>query len=125
MSFVVAGGTIIVLLGVAMLAYFGLRDVGRRKATEGRYTWRSSVTVLAILLAAVAAVLFVVYALRNIVVGGDPNIGRFTLRCIRIGNYVSLGAVILSLPAKGRGRWAAFVGGALMLLLWIAQAISL
>lgn len=125
MSLVLTVGVLVLLLVVGFLAYFGLRDVGRRRAAGDEQTWRNNVTVSAISLAALAAILFVVYAARNIIIGGDPNIGAFTLWCIRIGNYLALGAIVLSFLGKGRGRWSALVGGALMLLLWIAQGISL
>lgn len=118
-------GVILVLVAVGVLTYIGLRDVARRKSVVGEQGWRNNVTLSALVLASLAGFLFAVYAIRNIIIGGDPNIGTFTLVCIRLGNYLSLSAIVLSLAGKGKGRWSALFGGVLALLLWIAQGISL
>jgi hypothetical protein len=44
---------------------------------------------------------------------------------IRTGNYLSLFGTIGSLVGIGKGRWATFLGGCLMLFLWFSEGMSL
>lgn len=69
--------------------------------------------------------LFIGYAGHNAAVGGDRGGNSISLLCIRSGNYLSLGAILLSLGGKGRGRWLAFAGGCFIFVLWFAQGMSL
>ena len=79
----------------------------------------------ALVLLSAATLLFVGYAGHNAMVGGDRNGSALTVLCIRTGNYLSAGAILLGLGGKGRGRWLAFAGGCFILFLWLGQGMSL
>jgi hypothetical protein len=116
---------VLIVVGSGILAYLGWRDWAIRRITHSERGWRSILTFAALVFLSLAGLLFVGYAAHNVAVGGDRNGNATTLLCIRAGNYLSVGAVFLSLGAKGRGRWAALLGGCFFLLLWLAQGISL
>ena len=116
---------VFIVLGSGILAYVGWRDWVVRRVNHSERGWRSALTLAALVFLSLAGLLFVGYAAHNIAVGGDRNGNAATLLCIRAGNYLSVGAVFLSLGAKGRGRWTALLGGCFFLLLWLAQGMSL
>ncbi len=82
-------------------------------------------TLAVLVLLSLGGLLFLGYAAHNVAAGGDRNGNATTLLCIRVGNYLSVVIVILSLAAKGKGRWAALLGGCFLLLFWLAQGMSL
>ena len=82
-------------------------------------------TLAALFFLSTATLLFVGYAGHNAAVGGDRAGNAISLLCIRCGNYLSLGAILLSLGGKGRGRWLALTGGCFIFVLWFAQGMSL
>jgi len=116
---------VLIMIGVGVLTYLGWKDWARRRLDVSERGWRRAVTFAALVLVSLAGLLFVGYAAHNVAVGGDRNGSASTLLCIRAGNYLSVGAVILSLGAKGKGRWFPLLGGCFFLLLWLAQGMSL
>lgn len=113
-----------ILVGAGVLAYLGWKDwVERRRCSAKR--WRDATTFGALTSISLTAMLFVGYATHNAVVGGDRGGGSNTLFCIRLGTYLAVVTVLLSLGGKGLGRWAALLGGCLILFLWFWQGMSL
>ena len=114
----------LVVLAAGVLAYLGWRDwVAHRAQAQPR--WRSSLTLAALVLLLTTTLLFVGYAGHNAAIGGDRGGSPISLFCIRSGNYLSLGAILLSLGGKGHGRWLALTGGCFIFVLWFAQGMSL
>jgi hypothetical protein len=113
---------IFIVVGATTAILVGWRGVARIK--EGP-RWRSIVGVISLALVTLAALLFAAYVIRNAMIGGDRNGGPTSLRFIRSGNYLSLLGIVASLMGKGKGRWATFIGGCLMLFLWFSEGISL
>jgi hypothetical protein len=115
----------LIVIGVGILTYLGWKDWARRHFDVSERGWRRAVTFAALVFLSLAGLLFVGYAAHNVAVGGDRNGNATTLLCIRAGNYLSVGTVILSLGANGKGRWSALFGGCFFLLVWLAQGMSL
>jgi len=116
---------VLIVLVSGILAYLGWRDWAIRRITRSERGWRSVLTFASLILLSLSGLLFVGYAVHNVAVGGDHNGNATTLFCIRAGNYLSVGAVFLSLGAKGRCRWAVLLGGCFFLILWLGQGMSL
>ena len=114
----------LIVLAAGALAYLGWRDwVAKRAQSQPR--WRNILTLAALVLLSTTTLLFVGYAGHNAAIGGDRGGNAISLLCIRSGNYLSLGAILLSLGGRGRGRWLILIGGCCIFVLWFAQGMSL
>jgi hypothetical protein len=113
----------IVAVGVVL---FGLKDWAKpRTAASGGRTWRNWLTLGALICGLLALTSFASYSIHNAFIGGDRNGSEAALFWIRSGNYLSIGAIVLSIGGKGKGRWAALFVGCGMLFLWLGQGMSL
>jgi hypothetical protein len=114
-----------IILGAVTATSLGWRYAARIRHDSTGPRWRSAATILALVLVTFSALLLAAYLTRNAVIGGDGNGSWTTLIFIRTGNYLSLAGALISLIAKGKARWPAFVGGCLMLFIWFSQGMSL
>jgi hypothetical protein len=113
------------VIGIGIFTYLGWKDWARSGLDERERGWRRGVTFAALALLSLVGLLFVGCAAYNVAVGADHNGNSTGLLCIRTGNYLSIVTVILSLGAKGKGRWASLLGGCVFLLFWLARGMSL
>jgi hypothetical protein len=113
------------ILGTVIATLLGWRYSvkGEQDSIEPR--WRSILRTTALALVTLSVLVLASYGTRNALFKGDPNGDWTTLIFIRTGNYLSLAGVFASLAGKGKGRWHAFVGACLMLLIWFSEGMSL
>ena len=116
--------TLVVIL-VGLLSFYGWKHWVARRGVPRERSWRSAFNAIGLALVSLSVLLFVAYAVHNIAVGGDRNLNAATVPWIKTGNSLSFLGALISLSGKGKGRWPSVVAGCLMLVLWIAEGISL
>jgi hypothetical protein len=117
---------LLTVIGIGVFTYVGWKVWIRSRLDVSERGWRGGVTFTALMLLSLLGLLFIGYATYNMASQGTHSGGNATiLLFLRAGNYLSLITVIVSLGAKGKGRWAALLGGCLFLVFWLAQGMGL
>jgi hypothetical protein len=116
---------ILIIAAALTFSYVTWRDWSGRRPDSDLRGWRRLATLTAILSILASAVLFVSYAALNATGNRYPYGNSVTLRCIPVGNYLSLASMLLGIAGKGKGRWLTLASGGLMLILWLDQGMSL
>jgi hypothetical protein len=116
---------ILVLITVGLLMYRGWRAWAKVPHDSTKSRWRSWLTVFALVLVSLSAILFVAYAVHNVIIGGDRNESAMTVLCIKTGNSLAFVGAIASLGGEGKDRWAVLISGCFLLFLWFGQGMSL
>jgi hypothetical protein len=115
----------LVVLGAAVFASLGWRNVFRSQQNSRTGNWRVVCGIVGLVLVSFSVILFLVYGTRNALTAGDGNGNWTTVYFIRTGNYLSLGGVVMSLTGKGSLRWPTFLSGCLLLFMWSSAGMSL
>jgi len=89
-----------------------------------RPVWRSYAAFVAICLAGVSSLLWLILSVWARVRGGFPFYDPVVLRFYRWGLLLGLAGFVSSLPGKGKLRWPACGLSALMTFLWFGAALS-
>jgi hypothetical protein len=90
-------------------------------------TLPSALSLIALMLATVSAIVALATSIYAQTVGGFPYYDPLLLKIYRIGILLALGAVLISLGGVWRPnpiRWHALASGLAMILFWFASAMS-
>jgi len=116
---------ILVILTIGFTTYRGWRDLLRRDRGPAEPLWRTIAAFVALLFVSLSLSGWVGYGIHNAMIGGDQGGGAWTLTIIKAGNTLSFLGMIIGLAGRRRARWAAVIGGAVVLFLWCWQGMSL
>jgi hypothetical protein len=87
--------------------------------------WRVATSRVALTMVTVSVLLFLTYRAYNAAIGGEGNGNWTTLPSIRLGNYLSLLALLASLAATKKVRWPLLAASVLIEFIWFSQGMSL